>query len=151
MAKGRHTLDAADRTEPPTPRDGAAAPSPPAAASPHGDPGERGTLIVHDKVAERVAARAALDTDGVLAHGSGLDKITGRERPRVRVMIAGNRVRAHLDIAAAWPRALPQLGRQVQDNVATALRDFAGLHVDGVEVAITHLLPAAPASTRSVQ
>lgn len=113
--------------------------------------GQRGRLVVRDKVAQRVAERAALDSPDIHAHAGGLDKLTGRDLPRVRVVIAGDRVRAHLEVAAAWPCALPEVARQLQDNVADALEKFAGLHVDAVDVAITRVISVDTAQVRRVQ
>ncbi|WP_308280522.1 Asp23/Gls24 family envelope stress response protein [Williamsia sp. DF01-3] len=124
----------------PEPESAPASTAPAGAAPQATEPGQRGRLVVRDKVAQRVAERAALDSPDIEAHAGGLDKLTGRDLPRVRVVIAGDRVRAHLEVAAAWPCALPEVARRLQDNVADALEQFAGLHVDAVDVAITRVL-----------
>ena len=93
-------------------------------------------MTIKDKVVERLAVKAALDTDGVLARSEGFGKLTGRDLPRVRVLISGGRVRAGVDIAALWPTPLPALTASVRDNVARALSSLAGLHVDGVDVTV---------------
>lgn len=107
-----------------------------AATSDYRDPAERGSLTIKDKVVERLAAKAALDTDGVLPRSAGLDKLTGRDLPRVRVQISGDRVRAGVDVAARWPVPLPALTASVRRNVARALSTMGGLHVDGVDVTV---------------
>jgi uncharacterized alkaline shock family protein YloU len=104
------------------------------------EPAERGTLTIKDKVVERLAVKAALDTDGVLARSEGFGKLTGRDLPRVRVLISGGRVRAGVDIAALWPTPLPALTASVRDNVARALSSLAGLHVDGVDVTVPAII-----------
>lgn len=106
------------------------------ASEPSTDPGERGSLVVRDKVAQRVAMHAALATPGVQPHAAGLDKLTGRELPRARVVVSATRVRAHLTIAVTWPQSLAAVAKNVQDNVTRALTDSAGFEVDGVDVAI---------------
>jgi uncharacterized alkaline shock family protein YloU len=78
------------------------------------DPGERGSLAVRDKVAQRVAVHAALATPGVRARAAGLD----------------------LSIAVVWPASLAAVGIAVQRNVTRALTDSAGFQVDGVDVSI---------------
>lgn len=117
------------------------------AAQPSTDPGERGTLTVKDRVVERLATRAALDTDGVLARSQTLDKLTGRSLPRVRVAISGDRVRAGLDVAARWPMPLPELTAAVRTNVARALTSFAGLQVDGIDVTVPVIIVEQAASS----
>ncbi|MDG3013668.1 Asp23/Gls24 family envelope stress response protein [Speluncibacter jeojiensis] len=126
-----------------------APPSPPPTDS---GAGERGSLTIRTKVAQRLAVRAALDTPGVLVHAAGLDKFTGRDLPRARVVISANRVRAHLFLAVSWPQSIPQVARAVQHNVADALSDYAGLHVDGIDIAVDHVVVRGDdAVTRSVQ
>ncbi|WP_347133350.1 Asp23/Gls24 family envelope stress response protein [Mycobacterium sp. DL] len=114
------------------------------------DPGERGALTVRDKVAQRIAMQAAVDTPGVQRHAAGLDKLTGRELPRVRVDISATRVRAHLTIAVTWPQSLTDVGNAVQRNVSQALTDSSGFQVDGVDVAIETLVAAADEHSRTV-
>lgn len=116
------------------------------------DPDDRGNLTVRDKVAQRLATKAALDTPGVEKHAAGLAKFTGRDLPRARVYIAGDRVRAHIDIAVEWPNSLPRVGDAVRRNVATALSDYAGLSVDGVDVSIPSVVfPTGADTGRNIQ
>ena len=115
-----------------------------------GDPGVRGELTVRDKVAQRLAVHAARLTDGVHQHSAGLTKITGRELPRATVAIAGDRARVQVNIAVAWPEPVVVVGAAVQRNVVNALRDYAALTVDRVDVAVDAVLPAI-APTRTVQ
>lgn len=116
------------------------------------DPGTRGRLTIGDKVVQRLAARAALDTAGVQHHSAGIDKITGRDLPRVRVQISGGRVRAGVDIAVAWPWPLATVAADVQANVTQALTTWAGLHVDAVDVSVPSIVdPDAPTTRRRVQ
>jgi len=114
------------------------------------DPGVRGELTVRDKVAQRLAVHAARLTDGVHQHSAGLTKITGRELPRATVAIAGDRARVQVNIAVAWPEPVVVVGAAVQRNVVNALRDYAALTVDRVDVAVDAVLPAI-APTRTVQ
>ena len=113
-----------------------------------GDPAVRGSLTVHDRVAERIATRAALDTAGVRSRSSGLDRVTGRSTPRTRVSIAGGRVRASVDVAVPWSYQLSTVGAAVRGNVTWALAQLAGLHVDGVDVAVEVVARDATAARR---
>ena len=99
-------------------------------------PSNRGTLTVKDKVAQHLAVRAALDTAGVRTHAGGLDKLTGRELPRVDVSVSGDHVRATVDIAVQWPQPLTTVTAAVRANVTHALSTWAGLTVDGVDVSV---------------
>lgn len=115
------------------------------------DPGDRGSLTVHDRVAERIAARAALDTVGVRRHSSGLDKLTGHALPKTDVSIAGGRVRVTVEVAVPWAHQLSTVSAAVRDNVTSALTHLAGLHVDGVDVAVAAITHDVTAGGRRVQ
>ena len=100
------------------------------------DPGGRGGLVVHDKVAQRLAVHAARLTSGVHVHSAGLDKLTGRELPRATVSVAGDRARVHVSIAVGWAQPAIGVAADVQRNVTEALSTYAALTVDRVDVAI---------------
>ena len=100
------------------------------------DPGARGSLTIHDKVVKRLVTRAALDTAGVQRRTVGIDKLTGRDLPRVRVQVSGDRVRAGVDVAVAWSWPLAAVAADVQVNVTHALYAWAGLYVDAVDVSV---------------
>ena len=104
------------------------------------DPGGRGSLTVHDRVAEQIAAKAALDTAGVRVHATGLNKLTGRTTPKTHVSIAAGRVRAKVDIAVPWSYELSVVGAAVRANVTSALSHLAGLQVDGVDVVVAAVI-----------
>lgn len=112
---------------------------------------DAGALVIKDKVAQRVAVRAALDTPGVAPHAAGMDKLTGRSLPRAQVFLSANRVRAHLDLAVTWPHSLSGVGAAVQRNVAEALHNGVGMTVDGVDVAIEAIVTEASTPARALQ
>lgn len=107
--------------------------------TPAEDSGQRGTLTIGDKVAQRLAEHAAASTPGVRRHATGLDKYTGRDLPLANLTIAANRAVAELKVAIAWPYPLAEVAGAVQRNVAEALRTLAGLDVDRVDVEVTHV------------
>lgn len=115
------------------------------------DPGERGTLVVKDKVIDRIAVLAATATPGVERHASGLDRVTGRDLPRTDVTVAGGHVRARVDIAVTWPQSLPTVAAAVRDTVTERLTALAGLTVDAVDVAVTTVVAAQTQQDRRVQ
>ncbi|MCV7210366.1 Asp23/Gls24 family envelope stress response protein [Mycolicibacterium canariasense] len=99
----------------------------------------RGTLTVREKVAQRLAVRAALDTPDVVASTPGLTKIAGRSSPQAQLTLAGNRVTAHLKVTVAWPAPAVEVASAVQRNVAHTLSTMAGLQVDRVDVTVEQL------------
>ncbi len=115
------------------------------------DSGQRGSLRIGDKVAQRLAVHAALSTPGVERHAAGLDKLTGRDLPTARLDIVSNRAAAQLRVAVTWPHPLAEVAYAVQRNVADALRTMAGLAVDRVDVEVSHVTVTDPAAVRRVQ
>jgi len=113
--------------------------------------GGRGELIIRSKVAQRLAERAAAGCTDVVPHAAGLGKITGRTSPNARVVVSGRRCRALVEVAVAWPAPVARAARRVQEDVAAALTDYAGLHVDRVDVIVTHVLSVEDRTSRSIQ
>ncbi len=111
----------------------------PDAGDPDDDGAGRGTLTVREKVAQRLAVRAALDTPDVLPFTPGLSKVAGRSLPQAQLTVTGNRVTAHLRVTVAWPAPAVEVASAVQRNVAQALSTMAGLQVDRVDVTVEQL------------
>lgn len=104
------------------------------------EPGQRGALVVKDKVVDRIAILAATSVPGVQRHTSGLDRVTGRGLPRTDVTVAGGHIRARVDIAVTWPQPLPTVAAAVRDAVTERLTTLIGFTVDAVDVAITAIV-----------
>lgn len=100
------------------------------------DGATRGTLTVREKVAQRLAVRAALDTPDVLPFPEGRTKIAGRTLPQAQLTVTGDRVTAHLKVTVAWPAPAVDVARAVQRNVAETLSAMGGLQVDRVDVTV---------------
>lgn len=98
------------------------------------DPADRGRLHIADRVVEKVAEQAALDTRGVVGSGSALRRAVGRDYPKVRVEVAGGRVRITVDVAALWPLPLARTTADVRGAVTDRVQELVGLHVDSVDV-----------------
>lgn len=106
------------------------------------EPGNRGSLIVRDRVVATIATHAALEVAGVSRYASGLDRVTGRDLPRVQVHVRGTRVRAEVDIAVDWPRSLAEVAAAVRSRVTERLDTLSGLQVDAVDVRVPTVLAA---------
>lgn len=115
----------------------------PASSGTTDDPGQRGSLIVRDRVVVSIATHAALEVPGVSRHASGLDRVTGRDLPRVQVHVRGDRVRAELDIAVEWPRPLAEVAAAVRSRVMDRLDALSGLRVDAVDVRVPTITTTA--------
>ena len=112
------------------------------------DAGTRGTLTVREKVAHRLAIRAALDTPDVLPFPEGRAKIPGRSLPQAQLTVTGDRVTAHLKVTVAWPAPAVAVAHAVQRNVAQTLSSMGGLQVDRVDVTVAQLSTVAKDTKR---
>ena len=89
------------------------------------EPGDRGTLTIRDRVAQKLVLEATRGTPGVRHHAAGMDKLTGRELPRARVLVSGKRVRAKVDIAIEWPLVTRDAVLSPKDSSLPAFADFS--------------------------
>lgn len=116
------------------------------------DPADRGRLTIRHRAVERITEAAALNTPGVHRHGSGLGRLAGRDLPRVDVDVAGDHVRADVEVAVEWGRPLAATAIAVRRDVTRALSDHSGLTVDHVTVHIaTVISPNEIAAQRRVE
>jgi uncharacterized alkaline shock family protein YloU len=123
----------------------------PAQPARDGDPGRRGALVIRGKAAERIVAKAAVDTAGVVRRAAALARVTRRDVPKVVMTIGADRARVAVDVAVPWAYPLATVTAAVRDNVARALTELTGLHVDGVDVTVSSVVaPAAVSPARTV-
>ncbi len=115
------------------------------------DPGQRGTLVIADRVVERIAAIAAGEVEGVIKTGSGLDQVLGHRYPKVSAATAGRRSRIHVEIAVAWPYPLGQVSGQVREVVRNRVTELVGIQVDAVDVYAATVVHAPKPERRRVQ
>jgi uncharacterized alkaline shock family protein YloU len=105
------------------------------------DPADRGGLDVRDRAVQNIVVAAALQAPGVHRHGGGLGRLAGRDLPRASVDVAGNHVRAAVDIAVQWGCSLAVAAAATQRAVHDALSMQSGLAVDGVTVHVATVIP----------
>jgi len=90
-------------------------------------PGERGSVTVTSAALTELVVRAAESVSGVEVR---------RGRRRLEVEDAGTRARVRLQLSARYGVVLPQLAREVQEEVAAALESMCGVEVDAVDVSV---------------
>lgn len=116
-------------------------------------PAERGALSIRQRAVEHIAIAATLSAAGVQRHGSSLGRIAGRDLPRAHVEVAGDHVRADVEIAVRWGRSLVLTADAVRRGVTDALSLQGGLTVDKVTVHVADVIAPGDgqATGRSVQ
>lgn len=108
------------------------------------DPGARGSLTIREKAVQTVAFAAALEVDGVVRSSRGIGKLALREFPHVDVVVAGDHVRASLEVAVTWGRPLSATAAEVRRQVGRGLSELSGMVVDGVDVHVRSVVTPEP-------
>ncbi|MEU8259639.1 Asp23/Gls24 family envelope stress response protein [Micromonospora sp. NPDC048999] len=122
---------------------------------------ELGRLNIHDRVVEKIAARAA----GEIAEaGSATPRVLGRSLPgagrfgirrsdldaaaKASAHIEGSVTRIELSISVRWPACIPEVTALVRDRVRTRVSDLTGLRVQEVGITVTDLVTDSAAGSR---
>ena len=90
---------------------------------------DRGTVTVSDAALTGIVVQAAESVDG--AHV--------RKR-KVTVTVEPRGAHVQLDLSVAFGQVLPDVARDVQEHVASALGTMCGVHVNAVDVAVEELV-----------
>ncbi|WP_089009696.1 Asp23/Gls24 family envelope stress response protein [Micromonospora viridifaciens] len=114
---------------------------------------ELGRLHIHDRVVEKIAARAARE---IAEAGSATPRVLGRSLPgagrfgirrtdldtagKASAYIEGSVTRIELSISVRWPASLPEVTAQVRDRVRTRVSELTGLRVQEVGITVTDLV-----------
>jgi uncharacterized alkaline shock family protein YloU len=89
--------------------------------------GEHGTITVPAATLVALVVRAAERVDGARVR---------RGRRHVEVSISDGRAQVALDVVARYGTILPELARNVQEEVTDALATMCGVIVDAVDVEV---------------
>ena len=92
--------------------------------------GPGGTITITPAALTQIVVRAAERADGARVR---------RPRRGLEVELEGGHARVELELAARFGLVLPDLAREVQEQVSSALEDMCGLVVDAVDVSVEEL------------
>jgi uncharacterized alkaline shock family protein YloU len=104
---------------------------------------ELGEISISEDVLATIAAAAALDTEGVCALGAGIGSDLSNPAARknltkaIRLEVAEDQVVVDIVLLVAYGYSVTDVAKAVQDAVMTAVENTSGLHVAGVNVAVT--------------
>lgn len=107
----------------------------------------RGRTTIADVVVVKIAGTAAREIPGVHDMGGGLARTIGAVRDRVpggrpnvgrgvKVEVGERQAAVDLDLVVEYGVAIPDVAREVRENVITAVERITGLEVVEVNVAI---------------
>ncbi|MFW0785093.1 Asp23/Gls24 family envelope stress response protein [Gordonia sp. CPCC 206044] len=121
--------------------------------------GPAGALVIADRVGEKIAARAALDIDGVVEYQGSIGSLlggstpgralVGGDYPNAKVAMSESAPRVSVNIALSWPCAVAEVCQQVRAHVAGELARLAGIRPSRVDVAVSQIVPRAQAARRN--
>ncbi|MFC3298413.1 Asp23/Gls24 family envelope stress response protein [Arthrobacter agilis] len=129
---------------PDSPAPGSPAPdSPLYGGTPHGDPSSRGTLVLKEKVLQKIAGQAAAElpfvggrSGGVLGLGATGDLDA---RPQADVDLDGSTAFVSLTVTMLYPTPLRAGTEQLRAHVTETLERTTPVHVGRIDVTIASL------------
>ena len=114
-----------------------------------GDPAERGSLTVADRVVERVAGHAVTLVDGASAAPRRVLGVSvGGPRPdqeaSVDARVDGSTATVDASVAIGWPASVPAVSAQLRRRVREDVERITGVRVDHIDIDVVSLVvPAA--------
>ena len=106
------------------------------------DPGLRGTLVVADRVVEKIAETAAAEVPHTVALGRRVtDLLPGRRAApaRAEAIVSGRRVQLRVTVAIEYPTPLAVTTRAVRSHVRDVVTRLCAVEVRHVDVDVAAL------------
>jgi uncharacterized alkaline shock family protein YloU len=97
------------------------------------------TYVLHEKAGAITVADAAMTQIVMQAVESVDGARVRRARRKLEVEIDGRRAHVELELAVAYGKVLPEVARDVQEQVTDALTQMCGLDVAAVDVTVEEL------------
>ncbi|WP_078588823.1 MULTISPECIES: Asp23/Gls24 family envelope stress response protein [Streptomyces] len=135
---------------------GTPTPGPPPSAGGGKPIGERGRTALAVGVVEKIAGMAAREVPGIHALGSGLARTFGAMRDRVpggrpsvgrgiKAEVGEKQTAIDIALVVEYGVVIPELARQVRENIINAVERMTGLEVVEVNIAVNDVhLPDEP-------
>ncbi|MBB2988380.1 Asp23/Gls24 family envelope stress response protein [Terracoccus luteus] len=105
--------------------------------------GQRGSLVIKDRVVTTIAEAAASRVPSVLRSGSHLNPLS-RSLPHADVTLTPSHARVSVDIATSYDRPLYEVAGEVREAIATAVATYTSMTVDAVNVTVTSVRTDEP-------
>jgi uncharacterized alkaline shock family protein YloU len=91
---------------------------------------DAGTVTVTEAALGQIVLQAAEAVDGARVR---------RAKRHLEIAVADGRARVELELAVAYGRVLPDVAREVQEQVADALTRMCGVEIDAIDVSVEEL------------
>ena len=109
------------------------------------DPGQRGTLVIADRVVQKIAAQAVTEVDLATGAprtllGKRLTKADPDARARAQAHVDGDLVTLTVTLAVQWPAPVRQVAEQARRHLTQQIHDLTGLTVAEVDIDVPTLI-----------
>ncbi len=91
---------------------------------------DAGTVTVTDAALNQIVLQAAEAVDGARVR---------KPKRNLEIDVADGRARVELELAVAYGHVLPDVARDVQQQVADALTQMCGVEIDAIDVSVEEL------------
>lgn len=114
-----------------------------------GDPSERGSLSVADRIVERVAGHAVSQVEAAMAAprrvlGVNVGVARPQESAHVHARVYGEVATVEATIAVHWPASVRSVSDAVRDRVREDVARITGVRVEQVDIEVVSMsVPAA--------
>ncbi|MCT1368005.1 Asp23/Gls24 family envelope stress response protein [uncultured Kocuria sp.] len=114
--------------------------------------GERGRLVVADRLVEKIAAQCASEFSSVGGRGGGFLGMGGHadldSRPNVKVELTGSIAVLSVELGIEYPLPLEETTEQVREALVRTVSRLAGVEVRQVDIRVRYLVPQHHQSER---
>ena len=99
---------------------------------------ELGNIHISEEVLSTIAAAAAMEVKGVNGLAAHFGELLGKKSPAkgVHVKMDENKVEVELSILMTYGHTIPEVGKNVQENVKAAMESMTGLEITAVNVSV---------------
>ncbi|WP_238147504.1 MULTISPECIES: Asp23/Gls24 family envelope stress response protein [Micrococcaceae] len=106
---------------------------------------QRGSLVIADRVVEKIAAQCASELSGVGGRERGFLGVGGHadldSRPQVKVELTGSIAVLSVDLGIEYPLPIEETTERVRETLVRTVSDMAGVEVRQVDIRVKYLVP----------
>ena len=112
--------------------------------------GQNGKVFISDDILAVIAAKAAVEVEGVAGIGNFSNaKAIKKSMPKgVNITVAEQTVRVALAVNVKMGAKLHEISKEVQEHVKTAIETMTGLDVAEVNIRISTIIPEKKAAEK---
>lgn len=106
---------------------------------------QRGSLVIADRVIEKIAAQCASELSGVGGRDRGFLGVGGQadldSRPHVKVELTGSIAVLSVELGIEYPLPIEETTERVRETLTRTVSQMAGVDVRQVDIRVKYLVP----------